>query len=65
MRWRVDFYDKHGDETRSLTVTADNEEAAECAAEAEADKRRWRRSFKIAEAVPLDTGVDAAQGCVA
>lgn len=38
MEWRVNFFDKNSAETRSLIVTADNEEDAEAAA-AEAANR--------------------------
>jgi len=55
MKWRVNFFDKNGDETRSLTVDADTEDAAESAAEAEADSRGWPQWFKIADAECLDT----------
>ena len=48
-KWRVNFFDKNGDETRSLVVYADNEDAAEKAAEKEVDNRGWPRCFKIAD----------------
>ena len=32
MDWKVNFFDKHGDETRSLVVVAASEDAAEEAA---------------------------------
>jgi hypothetical protein len=51
--WRVNFFDKHGDETRSLTVSADNSDAAEEAAAAEADRRKWPQCFKVADAEQL------------
>ena len=55
MDWKVNFFDKHGDETRSLVVVADSEDAAEEAAAAEADRRGWAQCFKVADAEPLDT----------
>ena len=55
MKWRVNFFDKHGDETRSITVAADTEDAAENAAAAEADSRGWPQCFKVADAECLAT----------
>jgi len=49
-RWRVLFFDKHGDETRSIVVEAGSEEEAEASGAAEADRRGWSQSFKVAEA---------------
>ena len=53
--WRVNFFDRHGDETRSLTVDADSEDTAESAAEEEANSQGWPQCFKIADAECLDT----------
>jgi len=54
MKWRVNFFDKDGDETRSLTVDAGDEDGAETAGEAEADRRGWSDSFKVADAEPVE-----------
>jgi hypothetical protein len=48
-RWRANFFDKNGDETRSLTVVALTDEEAEALAEKEADRRKWPSSFKLAD----------------
>lgn len=55
MKWKVNFFDKHGDETRSLNIIAENEDAAERLAALEADKRGWSQSFKVADAEKVDT----------
>lgn len=54
MNWRVNFYDKNSDETRSLIVQADSEDAAEIMGEKEADCRGWSNSFRVADAEPID-----------
>lgn len=50
MEWRVNFFDKNSTETRSLIVTADNEEDAEADAVFEADARGWPESFRLGDA---------------
>lgn len=55
MKWKVHFFDKHGDETRTLTVDADTEDAAEFAAATKADESGWPQYFKVADAECLDT----------
>ena len=54
MKWRVNFFDKNGDETRSLEVEADDEDAAEMAGETEANLREWPISFKILDAEKIN-----------
>ena len=61
MQYRVNFFDKHGDETRTLTVDAANEDNAEEAAAAEADARGWPASFKVADAELISVPNDKAQ----
>lgn len=39
---------------RSLTVDAGDEDGAETAGEAEADRRGWSDSFKVADAEPVE-----------
>jgi len=53
-KWRVNFFDKDGDEMRSLTVDAGDEDGAETAGEAETDRRSWPDSFKVADAEPVE-----------
>ena len=48
-RFRVNFFDKNGDEFRSITVEAANELQAEDKAIAEADKRGWPNSFRLGD----------------
>jgi len=48
-RYRANFFDKNGDESRSFTVEADSEQQAEDKATAEADKRGWPNSFKLGD----------------
>lgn len=55
--WRAYFFDKNGDEERSLTVEAENEALAEAAAEKEADRRGWPQSFKLADLIDTDTNI--------
>ena len=61
MKWRVNFFDKHGDETRSLTVDADTEKEADQVAADEADSRGWPQCFKVADAECLDTPNDTRE----
>lgn len=55
MLWLVNFFDKHGTETRTLTVAAETEDDAESKAAEEADAAGWSRSFKVADAQPIET----------
>ena len=55
MKYRANFFDKNGDETRSLTIEIPagnkaSEEAIEVAACLEADKRGWPDCFKFSDA---------------
>lgn len=54
MKYRVHFYDKNGDETRSLMVEAPDQEVAEARAEEEADKRGWPSGFRVADSFMLE-----------
>ena len=53
-KWRVHFFDKFGDETRSLVVEAENSDMAEDKACEEADKRGWHSGFRTDEAIEID-----------
>ena len=55
-RWRVHFYEKNGDETRSLVVDAVDEEDAESQGELEANNRGWPSTFKVSGAELLEEG---------
>ena len=48
-KYRANFFDKNSDEFRSFYVEAGNENDAEHAAEAKADKRGWPDSFKLGD----------------
>lgn len=48
-RYRVNFFDKNGDEYRSITVEAESESDAEDKAATEADKRGWPNSFRLGD----------------
>lgn len=54
MKYRVHFFDKNGDETRSLVVDADDKDSAEDVAESEADERGWPANFRICDAEPVE-----------
>lgn len=58
MQWKVNFCDKHGDETRSLIINAKNELDAVDFAAQKADDIGWSQSFKVADAEKVDTGVE-------
>lgn len=52
-KYRANFFDKNGDETRSLVVEVPDdadEDAIETAACDEADKRKWDNCFKFSDA---------------
>lgn len=52
--YRVNFMDKHSDETRSITVQAENEDDAETKACERADNEKWDDSFKVLDAEEID-----------
>lgn len=54
MKWRVNFFDKHSNETRTLTVEATDENNAETKGESEADAKGWPKSFKISDVEEID-----------
>jgi hypothetical protein len=54
MQYRVNFYEKHGDETRSLLVDACDYDEAESLAADRADQLGWPTYFKVADAQPTN-----------
>ena len=56
-KYRANFFDKNGDETRSLIVEVSDEadlDAIEAAACEEADKRKWSKCFKFADVEEIE-----------
>ena len=55
MKYRANFYDKNGDETRSLIVqNAIDENDAENQALTEADVRKWPLNFRLADVEEIE-----------
>ena len=54
MKFRVNFFDKNSDETRSFYVHANDKQEAEDIADKEADRRGYPKSFKIADVELID-----------
>jgi hypothetical protein len=54
MLWKVNFFDKNSDETRTLTVEASDDMEAEEIAENKANELGWNRSFRIADAQEIE-----------
>ena len=48
-RYCANFFDKNGDETRSITVEASSNVEAEEKAIKEADNRKWPESFRLGD----------------
>lgn len=53
-KYRANFFDKNGDEFRSLIVEAKNENDAEDKAETEANQRGWPESFRLGDVEEID-----------
>ena len=49
-KYKVNFFDKNGTETRSVTVDANNEDQAEDMACEYAENEGWSKNFKVADA---------------
>ena len=54
MKYRANFYDKYSDETRSLTVEADDEDSAEDKACEKANSLNWPSGFRLADVEELE-----------
>jgi len=53
-KYRVNFFDKNGDEFRSITVEAANEEVAEDVACKRIDDENWPKSFRLGDVEELE-----------